>query len=62
MILGGCLTVILLSALTACIAAAPATWLLMLFLGNLHMHLSLLDCLPGGLLVGVLRSSMEARR
>lgn len=36
------------------IATFPATWLLMLFLGNLHTHQSYWGTLPLGILVSVL--------
>jgi hypothetical protein len=36
------------------IATFPATWLLMLFLGSLHTHLSYWGTLPLGILVSVL--------
>ena len=36
------------------VATFPATWLLMLFLGNLHLGLSYWGTLPLGILVSVL--------
>lgn len=41
-------------ALVAFVAAAPFTWLLMLFLGNAGLHVGFWGCLPGGVLVGLL--------
>lgn len=41
-------------ALVAFVAAAPFTWLLMLFLGNVGTHIGFWGCLPGGVLVGLL--------
>jgi hypothetical protein len=37
--------------LAAVIASFPATWLLMLFLGNLGLGLSFWGALPGGILI-----------
>jgi hypothetical protein len=37
--------------LAAVVASFPATWLLMLFLGNLGTGLSFWGCLPGGILI-----------
>jgi hypothetical protein len=39
------------------IATFPATWLLMLFLGNLHLGLSYWGTLPLGILVSALLGS-----
>lgn len=36
--------------------AAPSTWLLMLFLGNVGVPVSFWGALPGGLLIGTLAS------
>jgi hypothetical protein len=36
------------------VATFPATWLLMLFLGNVHVHLSYWGTLPLGILVSAL--------
>ena len=35
----------------AIIASFPATWLLMLFLGNVGLHLGFWGALPGGILL-----------
>lgn len=37
--------------LAAIVASFPATWLLMLFLGNVGLHLSFWGALPGGILL-----------
>jgi len=42
------------------IATFPATWLLMLFLGNLHLGLSYWGTLPLGILVSALLGSTTA--
>jgi hypothetical protein len=42
------------------IATFPATWLLMLFLGNLGTELSYLGSLPLGILVSALLASTSA--
>jgi hypothetical protein len=39
------------AVLVAVIASFPATWLLMLFLGNVGVHVSFWGALPGGILV-----------
>lgn len=43
-------------AIMAFLFAAPSTWLLMLFLGNLGLDLSFWGALPGGLIIGTLAS------
>jgi hypothetical protein len=43
------------------IATFPATWLLMLFLGNLHLGLSYWGTLPLGILVSALLGSTASR-
>ena len=42
------------------IATFPATWLLMLFLGNLHLGLSYWGTLPLGILVSLLLAGSSA--
>ena len=42
------------------IATFPATWLLMLFLGNVHLGLSYWGTLPIGILVSVLLAGATA--
>jgi hypothetical protein len=42
------------------IATFPATWLLMLFLGNVHLGLSYWGTLPLGILVSVLVAGASA--
>jgi hypothetical protein len=42
------------------VATFPATWLLMLFLGNLHLGLSYWGTLPIGILVSVLLAGATA--
>jgi hypothetical protein len=44
------------------IATFPATWLLMLFLGNLHLGLSYWGTLPLGILVSLLLSGATGPR
>ena len=44
------------------IATFPATWLLMLFLGNLRTHLSYWGALPLGILVSALLGGVSAQR
>jgi hypothetical protein len=43
------------------IATFPATWLLMLFLGNTGQHLSYWGTLPLGILVSVLLAGSSSR-
>lgn len=44
--------------LVAALAATPSTWLLMLALGNFGFpQFGFIDCLPAGLLVGMVASS-----
>ncbi len=42
---------LVLFALVAIVASFPATWLLMLFLGNLGLALGFWGALPGGILI-----------
>jgi hypothetical protein len=42
------------------VATFPATWLLMLFFGNLGMGLSYWGCLPLGILVSALLGGLSA--
>lgn len=44
------------------LATFPATWLLMLFLGNLGTHVSYWGTLPLGILVSALLSGVSAPR
>jgi hypothetical protein len=44
------------------VATFPATWLLMLFLGNVHLGLSYWGTLPLGILVSGLLSGVAAPR
>lgn len=44
------------------IASFPATWLLMLFLGNVGVNVSFWATLPLGILVSALLGSASARR
>lgn len=46
--------VLLVSVVVFLVATFPATWLLMLFLGNSHLHLSYWGTLPLGILVSAL--------
>jgi hypothetical protein len=43
------------------IATFPATWLLMLFLGNVGVHVGYWGTLPLGILVSVLLGGISAR-
>jgi hypothetical protein len=43
------------------VATFPATWLLMLFLGNCHLGLSYWGTLPLGILVSVLLAGASTR-
>ena len=45
---------LLIAVIVFFVATFPATWLLMLFLGNLHLGLSYWGTLPLGILVSVL--------
>ena len=45
---------LLVAAVVFLIATFPATWLLMLFLGNIHANVSYWGTLPLGILVSVL--------
>jgi hypothetical protein len=49
------------AVITFLIATVPATWLLMLFLGNLHTGLSYWGTLPIGILVSVLIAGSSSR-
>lgn len=42
---------LLLFALVAIVTSFPATWLLMLFLGNVGTHVGFWGALPGGILI-----------
>jgi hypothetical protein len=44
------------------IATFPATWLMMLFLGNIHTNTSYWGTLPLGILVSALLGGVSARR
>ena len=47
---------ILAAAILFLVATFPATWLLMLFLGNVGINVSYWGALPGGILLGMLIS------
>ncbi|MGI9604373.1 MAG: hypothetical protein ACR2QE_21010 [Acidimicrobiales bacterium] len=51
---------LLAAALIFLIATAPATWLLMLFLGNVGVHVGYWGTLPMGILISVLLSGVSA--
>ncbi len=53
---------ILASILVFLIATFPATWLLMLFLGNVGVNVSYWGALPLGILVSVLLAGATSRR
>jgi hypothetical protein len=44
------------------VATFPATWLLMLFLGNVGVYVSYWGTLPAGILISMLLSSAGAAR
>lgn len=48
------LRVLLVGVVVFLVTTFPATWLLMLFLGNIHLHLSYWGTLPLGILVSAL--------
>jgi hypothetical protein len=48
-------------AIVFLIATFPATWLLMLFFGNLHTGLSYWGTLPLGILVSVVLGGVSSR-
>ena len=52
---------LIIAVVTFLIATFPATWLLMLFLGNLHTGLSYWGTLPLGILVSVLIAGTSSR-
>jgi hypothetical protein len=43
------------------VATFPATWLLMLFLGNVEVHVSYWGALPLGIIVSVILGGVTAR-
>jgi hypothetical protein len=43
------------------IATFPATWLMMLFLGNIHLGLSYWGALPLGILISALLGGVSSR-
>ena len=51
---------ILIALVVFLVATFPATWLLMLFLGNLHLGLSYWGTLPLGILVSLLLAGSSA--
>jgi hypothetical protein len=52
---------LLVATVTFLLATFPATWLLMLFLGNLHTGLSYWGTLPLGILVSLLLAGSTSR-
>ena len=52
---------LLLALVILLIATFPATWLLMLFLGNVHLDLSYWGTLPLGILVSALLGGASSR-
>jgi hypothetical protein len=52
---------LVIGVVTFLIATFPATWLLMLFLGNLHTGLSYWGTFPLGILVSVLIAGTSSR-
>ena len=53
---------LILTFATALVLAAPVAWLLMLFFGNLGVHIGFWGCVPGAILIGMLRTSVETKR
>ena len=53
---------LLLALVIFLVATFPATWLLMLFLGNVHVNVSYWGALPLGILVSALLGSAGASR
>jgi hypothetical protein len=51
---------LLASAVIFLIATFPATWLLMLFLGNVHVNVSYWGSLPLGILVSLLLGGLAS--
>lgn len=56
------LAAVIFTLVLALVVAAPATWILMLFLGNLGLKMSFFACLPGGILVGMIRGGVEIKK
>jgi hypothetical protein len=54
--------VILVALVIFFVATFPATWLLMLFLGNVHLGLSYWGSLPLGILVSALLGGLGSAR
>lgn len=52
----GLLAIILMFAV-ATVLSLPAAFFLMLFLGNVGLHLSFLACVPGALVIAALKST-----
>ncbi len=52
--------VLLVGVVVFLVATFPATWLLMLFLGNSHLHLSYWGTFPLGILVSALLGSVTS--
>lgn len=57
----GLLAVVLLF-IVAAVLALPAAFFLMLFLGNLGLHLSFIACLPGAMVIAALKSTTSSTR
>ena len=57
----GMLKILLVSLVVLLVATFPATWLLMLFFGNLNVNLSYWGTLPLGILVSSLLGGLSAR-
>jgi hypothetical protein len=52
---------LLVGAVLFLVATFPATWLLMLFLGNVHANVSYWGALPLGIIVSLLIGAASAR-
>ena len=53
---------LLVGAVLFLVATFPATWLLMLFLGNVHANVSYWGALPLGIIVSLLIGAASARQ
>jgi hypothetical protein len=59
--MGDFLKAVVVFAIAFALFTLPATWLLMLFFGNLNMELSYIATLPLGILVSVLLGGVTSR-
>jgi len=59
--MGDFLKAVVVFAIAFALFTLPATWILMLFFGNLNMELSYIATLPLGILVSVLLGGVTSR-